>query len=199
MNRADDVEDGLESSRRRAGTLGSDIAALAILTAICFLLGSLGNALRSRPLPWMYRDRVAAMAAAMSQVGPTGGKSLPMEDVGEPTHEISLDEFQKFVADHAGLVLDARPMVFYREAHVPGAVNLPTEAFAEEYPRLRETLEPHKGQPVAIYCSGPDCPDSQLLADALGKLGFRRLRIYTSGWEEWSQTGLPQESTAPRA
>ena len=99
---------------------------------------------------------------------------------------------------HKGLVLDARPNVFYAAAHVPGALSLPREAFALEYPRLREKLEVHKSDPVAVYCSGADCTDSQLLADALAKSGYQQLLLYACGREEGSKWGLPQEgSEAP--
>ena len=198
MDRALPEASSPELPRRRGHPLGADSAALVVLVAISFALGSLGNLLRAKPLPWVYRDPGETLTAAVSQMGKASAKPIPAEASGEPTHEIRLEEFQQFVAAHRGLVLDARPAVFYREAHVPGAVSLPTESFAEEYPRLRATLEPHKDQPIALYCSGADCPDSQLLADALAKLGYRQLRIYTSGWDEWSQTGLPQEQATPR-
>ena len=181
--------------RRRAREVGFDLAALLGLATISFLVGCLINAVRTKPLPWVYQSRAQTMDEAVQRLGQAA--ATPPPDVqGEPPHEIRLDEFQSFVAERKGLVLDARPRVFYREGHVPGALNLPREAFAEEYPRLRVALEPSKDRPIAIYCSGADCPDSQLLGDALTKLGYHRLLIYTSGWEEWTQAGLPQEGAS---
>lgn len=180
------------SSRR----VGSDLLGMLVLTAISLVVGCLVNVLRTRPLPWVYQSRAEAMESALNRVADTQ-PPVASTDAGEPTHEVRLDEFQSFVAEHKGIVLNARAASFYREAHVPGALNLPRESFADAYPALRPTLEPSKDKPIAIYCSGADCPDSQLLSDTLAKLGYRRLLIYTSGWEEWSQTGLPQEGTSP--
>ncbi|MBE7159309.1 MAG: hypothetical protein INR62_12915 [Rhodospirillales bacterium] len=142
-------------------------------------------------MPWIYEGRAVSLDAAVADLS-TGTTT---RDSSEPPQEIRLEDFQSFALGHKGLVLDARPKAFYDLAHVPGAVSLPREAFADAYPPLRGRLEAHKDQPVAVYCSGADCPDSQLLADALTKLGYRHLLIYTSGWEEWSQTGLPQEGS----
>ena len=185
------------SLRSRSGKIRGfaiDLAGFLILGAVSLVVGCLVNRLRAKPLPWVYESRAQVLDQAVARLEdhPSTVPSLPGA-ADEPPHEIRLDDFQSFVMARKGVVLDARPFVFYREAHVPGALSLPREAFAETYPLLRATLDPSKDQPIAIYCSGADCPDSQLLSDALTKLGFRRLLIYTSGWEEWSQTGLPQE------
>lgn len=167
-----------------------DCTVLLVLALISLLVGFSVNAFRKEPLPWIYASRAEIMDATVA--------SLPADTqkTSEPPREVRLDDFQGFVTERKGLVLDARPKTFFDLAHVPGAVSLPREAFAEEYPRLREKIAAYQDWSVAIYCSGADCPDSQLVADALAKLGYRHLLIYTSGWEEWSQTGLPQEGSA---
>ena len=169
-----------------------DGGVLMALLLISLVAGCLVNALRARPVPWTYASHAETMDAAVTSLsaGTAGQEGAP------PAQEIRLEDFQAFVTQHKGLVLDARPKVFYDLAHVPGAVSLPREAFAESYPRSREKFEGYKDRPEAVYCSGADCTDSQLVTDALTKLGYRHLLIYTSGWEEWSQTGLPQEGSA---
>ena len=176
--------------------LAVDCAGFLVLAAFSLLVGCLVNRLRANPLPWVYESRAQMMDRAVVRLEEHSEPPSTPAAEDELPHEIRLDDFQSFVLARQGLVLDARPAVFYREAHVPGAVSLPRETFAETYPLLRATLEPSKDRPIAIYCSGADCPDSQLLSDALTKLGFRHLLIYTSGWEEWSHTGLPQEGTS---
>ena len=177
--------------------VGLDLAGLVVLAMVSCGLGSFFNLLHHDPLPWVYKSRVQTLDLEVARLGePSPSPGAEMKPVELP-HEIRLDGFQSFVSEHRGTVLDARPVVFYRAGHVPGALSLPRETFAESYQALRATLETLKEQPVAIYCSGPDCPDSQLVGDALAKLGYRHLLIYTSGWEEWSQTGLPQEGASP--
>ena len=189
-----DVKDYAATGKVRG--LAVDCAGLLVLAAFSLLVGCFVNRLRANPLPWVYESRARTMDRAVARLEDHPALPSTPAAVEEVPHEIRLDDFQSFVMARQGLVLDARPAVFYREAHVPGAVSLPREAFAETYPLLRATLEPSKDRPIAIYCSGTDCPDSQLLSDALTKLGFRHLLIYTSGWDEWSQTGLPQEGTS---
>ena len=172
-------------------SLVGDLAALLVLAVVALLAGALVNAFHVEPLPWRYRSRAQTIGDAVVYLREPLGSPVASKEPAESPHEIRLEEFQPFVTERKGLILDARPAVFYRDAHIPGALSLPRETFAEDYPRLRGQLEGYKDRPIAVYCSGPDCPDSQLVADALTKLGYRRLVIYTSGWEEWSQTGLP--------
>ena len=177
---------------RQVPRWASDGGALLALVLLSFAVGCLVNAFRTRPVPWRYASRAKTLEAAVADLSAgAAGQDAPV-----PVREIRLEEFQPFVMGHQGLVLDARPKAFYDLSHVPGAVNLPRATFADEYPRLRQKIEGYKTKPVAVYCSGADCTDSQLVADALAKLGFQHLMIYTSGWNEWSQTGLPQEGTA---
>lgn len=159
--------------RRRRALLG-DAASIAGLALASVILGWGLNGLRSAPLPLRYasrRERVEAAAA----------------------REIGLETFQAFAAGHKGLVLDARPGVFYGEGHVPGALNLARDNFEADFARLRLALEKGRGRPVAIYCSGADCEDSDIVAGALSKLGYRDLLIFREGWEQWTAAGLPQE------
>ncbi len=179
--------------------IGVDATGMIALVLVSFLGGGLANRFRTQPLPLVYESRAQAMGQAIVGLEDKGIPSVPDAGPQEPPHEIRLDEFQSFVSERQGVILDARPAVFYHEAHVPSALSLPRETFVESYQDLRTALEASKNRPVAIYCSGADCPDSQLVSDALTKLGFRHLLIYTSGWEEWSQTGLPQEgASAPK-
>lgn len=175
---------------RRWPTWVHDGGAVGALACVALLVGCLVNALRAEPLPWLYAGRAGTLDAAVARLAED-----PAAKTDTPPQEIRLEDFQSFVLEGKGLVLDARGKVFYDRAHVPGAVSLPRDAFADEYPRQRAKLDAHKEKPVVVYCSGADCPDAQLLADALGKLGYRHLLIYTSGWEEWSHTGLPQEGS----
>ncbi len=75
--------------------------------------------------------------------------------------------------------------------HVPGALNLARDDFAHDYQVLAKKLETYRDQPVVVYCSGGECHDSKLVASALLSLGFTNVKVFTGGWEEWSQANLP--------
>ena len=188
----------LPPRRGKLPGIALDLAGLLILAVVSLLVGCLVNLLRPNPLPWVHESRAQTMDQAVARLEDRPGASSTPGAADEPPHEIRLDDFQGFVMARQGLVLDARPAVFYRESHVPGALSLPRETFAASYPPLRATLEASRDRPIAIYCSGADCPDSQLLSDAFFFIVLGRMVIYTSGWEEWSQTGLPQEGASAK-
>ena len=117
----------------------------------------------------------------------------PLEGVSAPWRFIGLDEFQEHVAAHQGWCIDARAPAFYQAGHVPGALNVPREDFEHGYTRVRPLLESAKETSIIVYCSDADCPDGELVAGALSRLGYRQLFVYKEGWEEWSRAGLPRE------
>ena len=106
--------------------------------------------------------------------------------------DIGLGEFQAFALARRGVVIDARGSFFYAEGHVPGALNISREGFRADYQRFDARLRTHQADAIAVYCSGADCHDAGLVADALASLGYEKLLVYREGWEEWSQSGLPQ-------
>ena len=150
-------------------------------------IGWMLNAVRREPLAWAYRSPSQRLQAAVNHLQP------PAPNGGPSPSPMDLDAFQAFVAAHRGLVIDARAGAFYRLGHVPGALNLPRETFAADYDGQKAALDPRKTDGIAVYCSEEDCPDADLVARALGRLGFRPLWVYRAGWDEWVQAGLPQE------
>ena len=113
-------------------------------------------------------------------------ESFQVETVGR-------EEFRSAIASKDDLVIDARPSSSYRHGHVPGAINLSRDAFAQDYLRLRESLEKAKDNPIVVYCTGGDCHDSKMVAQALTSLGFSQVRVFIGGWDEWTKAGLPSE------
>jgi predicted sulfurtransferase len=72
------------------------------------------------------------------------------------------------VESKRGLVLDARPEIFHRLGHVPGALSLPRDDFETGYAALKEKLEADRSQPIVIYCSSASCEDSGLVKKTEG-------------------------------
>lgn len=107
--------------------------------------------------------------------------------------DISRDEVQKATLNHEALILDARPEIFYRLGHIPTALSLPRDDFEKQYPTIRKTLQLHGARLLIVYCSGNDCQDSQMVADALSKLGYMHIRVFQGGWSDWETASLPEE------
>ena len=172
--------------------ISEDFTRFGALTLISLLAGLLINLGRSQPLPLVYLSKTARLHEVVARLGTGALPTLPPA-AGQGPREIELDEFQDFALAKKGLVIDARSSFFYRAGHVPGAINVSREGFDAEYRGSKARLEAHRTDAVAVYCSGPDCEDSALVAEALRTLGYRRLLVYREGWEQWSQSGLPQE------
>jgi rhodanese-related sulfurtransferase len=160
-------------------------------------LGLAINRFRAPPLPLAYVSKEQRIGRAVSQItsrqtNATAAASQPVQSpAGDSPRIIDLPAFREF-AQTQGLVLDARPEIFYRLGHVPGALNLPREDFEHGYDAHRSALE-NRDQSIAVYCSDADCEDSRMVADALAKLGYRRILVFPGGWADWTQAGLPEE------
>lgn len=109
--------------------------------------------------------------------------------------EISLDQMSDLVDEKKVLVLDARPEIFHRLGHIPGALSLPRDDFENGYKSLQSRLEGDLRQPIVVYCSSASCEDSKLVKDSLAQLGYQRVSIFPGGWSEWTGAGRAEEVT----
>ncbi len=177
---------GLDSD----GRLAADFGALFALGSLAAIAGLLLNAVRPEALPWRYvspQQRMQEMVARLTRDPAPTGLSVA---------QIGLEEIRRMTLDRSGLILDARPDVFYREGHIPGALNLARATFATDYQRLRPRLEAGKDRITAVYCSDADCPDGGIVASALRQLGYRQVVEFEPGWEAWTAAGLAEEKLA---
>lgn len=81
---------------------------------------------------------------------------------------------------------------------MPGSINLARDNFAHDYRRLTDVLQTNHDKPIIVYCSGGECHDSKLVANALLSLGFSDVTVFTGGWEAWSAAGLPASTGTSR-
>jgi len=86
-------------------------------------------------------------------------------------------------------LVEALPEMYYRKAHLPGAINIPVERVAELAPQLL----PDQDAPIVVYCANVSCPTSELAARALQDLGYRNVREYAAGKQDWQAAGYPTE------
>jgi rhodanese-related sulfurtransferase len=104
---------------------------------------------------------------------------------------IALAEAEDLWAGGTAVVLDARAEGFFKQGHVPGSRNLPASASGFDVPAA--ILEVPKDRTFVVYCEGGDCQSSLALAKHLHEAGFRDVRVFTGGWDEWRAAGLPEE------
>jgi len=105
---------------------------------------------------------------------------------------VSLAEAEDLWRTGQAVFLDARAAELFRQGRVPRALSAPAEAVEASFPAFFERL-PLEGA-LVIYCEGGDCISSLALAKLLHAKGFKDLRVFTGGWEEWRAAGLPEET-----
>jgi rhodanese-related sulfurtransferase len=87
-------------------------------------------------------------------------------------------------------LVEALPAKYYLDCHLPGAINLPHD----QVDALAPALLVDKAIPVVVYCASGPCRNSGIAADRLIALGYRDVRDYHEGKEDWVDAGLPTES-----
>jgi rhodanese-related sulfurtransferase len=92
--------------------------------------------------------------------------------------------------DDAPIVVEALGAAYFEDAHLPGARNLPHDAD----PTVIAAVLPDLDAEVVVYCSNLACQNSVVLSRRLDQLGYRAVREYEGGKQDWIEGGLPVES-----
>lgn len=85
--------------------------------------------------------------------------------------------------------IDARRSDQFAKGHIPGSINIYATEFAENIPKVASIP---KDKLIVVYCDGGLCELSHELANELITFGFKKVVVYTGGWEEWSKTNYPK-------
>jgi rhodanese-related sulfurtransferase len=103
---------------------------------------------------------------------------------------IRREELQERIARGDGVVVvDALSPISYARSRLPGAVNLPPDSVDDWAPRrLRD-----RDAEIVVYCRDVDCDSSVLVGRRLVELGYRNVRHYAEGKDDWVAAGLPLE------
>jgi rhodanese-related sulfurtransferase len=169
-----------------------DLGGVALLAIGSLVVALAMNRFSAHPLPIVYQTPAQRLDAELTTlIAAPPFKIAPAATVGLP-------EFHSAVDNKSALILDARPSVFFEQGHVPGALNLARDDFARDYRRLSTELKAATDKPIIVYCSGGECRDSRLVANALLTLGFSDVRVFAGGWDGWLDAGLPTSTGAAR-
>ena len=165
-----------------------DLGGVALLAIVALTLGLVMNRYSSSPLPIVYQNPEQRFDAELTTL-----VTAPPLKIA-PAATVALGQFRSAVDSKSALILDARPSAFFERGHVPGALNLSRDNFARDYHELSAVLKGVGDKPIIVYCSGGDCHDSRMVANALLSLGFGDVSVFTGGWEAWSGAGLPEST-----
>lgn len=86
---------------------------------------------------------------------------------------------------HNFMLVDARNPEEYREAHIPGAVNMPQKKF-DDFVGL---LPADKTMMLIYYCNGIKCGKSKKAAKQAIALGYTNVHVYAEGMPVWEEVG----------
>ncbi len=89
--------------------------------------------------------------------------------------------------------VDSRSRREFAAGHIPGSLTIPLEENRKSLPEGVLTYPPE--QTLVVYCEGGDCHTSLALARLIHDRGFKDIRIFSGGWEEWIAAGLPVEQS----
>ena len=89
------------------------------------------------------------------------------------------------------VLVDALAPMSYAVSHLPGAISMPPGSVDERAPRRI----PDRETEVVVYCAGPTCDSSVVVAEELIALGYHNVRHYAGGKSDWVEAGLPLESS----
>ena len=168
-----------------------DVLWMGGLLVAAVLLGQGLNWMRASPLPFRYETSQERLDAVVKRLEALPAAAVNQEVPASVPTKLTLSEF--LAAQATGVVLDARPSIFYRLGHVPGALSLPRENFEKAYAQLGTRLG--KEQVLTVYCASETCVDAELVHAALVRLGHKQVQIFTGGWAEWQATGQQEEKT----
>ena len=87
------------------------------------------------------------------------------------------------------VLVDAQPPISFAASHLPGAINIPPASDDERAPRRI----PDRESEIVVYCTSPTCDASVEVGKRLLELGYRNVRHYPGGKDEWAAAGLPLE------
>ena len=86
-------------------------------------------------------------------------------------------------------IVEALGPIYYEDAHLPGALNLPHD----QVDALAGALLPDKDATIVVYCSNTACQNSVVASRRLASLGYSRVLEYVEGKQDWIEAGLPVE------
>lgn len=99
---------------------------------------------------------------------------------------VTYEQLVRLLNDPGFLFVDARPAEEYNKGHIPNAINI--FAYEENKNLYFSTIGGlPQNKTLIVYCDGGNCDASHKLAEDIFSFGFKKVFLYSGGWEEWIQ------------
>ena len=110
------------------------------------------------------------------------------------TRNISREELKEKKDRGDGFFLvDTLEEPYYRNSHLPGALNIPLEKIAHTPEVILD-----KSAEIVVHCMDPPCQKYEEAAQELAAMGYENVRDYSGGKEDWMEAGFPAEGRRAR-
>lgn len=105
--------------------------------------------------------------------------------------EISLDGVASKIGNGtrgsgSAIILDARPLPKYNQAHIPSALPMPDNKIEEYMDQLKGIP---KNKEIITYCGGRACGKGAKVAVVLREKGYTNLKVLREGIPGWQKSG----------
>lgn len=113
------------------------------------------------------------------------------------------EQVKKLMAQGVPL-FDVRPLAHYREAHIPGAVNVPYQMNSPKEVDYDDSVDSFdvsklpkdKNAPMIFQCNGAECWYSYKAARYMVKRGYTKIYWFRTGLPAWKAAGYPVQKGA---
>lgn len=89
------------------------------------------------------------------------------------------------------ILVEALPEKYYRDGHLPGAIQVPHDQVRE----LAASRLPDRDAFTVVYCANTPCKNSGIAARTLEALGYTNVAEYVEGKQDWVDAGLALEKS----
>ncbi|WP_462324665.1 rhodanese-like domain-containing protein [Desulfoplanes sp.] len=133
---------------------------------------------------------VAALLGLLFNLkSPRGISIIPQEWTQAQMAEVGLEEVVTNGETGRALLIDARPQEFFRQGHIPGAINLSPALFEAMYPMFLGNADLER--PIIVYGRTVSRHYDRDIAYKLGSRDHEQVNIFIGGFKEWQRRGYP--------
>jgi len=119
---------------------------------------------------------------------PSGIPIIPRIWLYPPSPRITVKDVNTLLQTQQPLLVDARPVEFYKQEHIRGALNLPLALFDFVYMMRFSQIDPQ--QPIVVYGRNISRHYDEEVAHQLTERGHPNVSILTGGLKAWQAEGL---------
>ncbi len=135
----------------------------SIVVAVTYHSLHVGGLLASKPIA----DQVA--------------KAFFVDDLAQP----NLSGARRLLREGNCIFVDARHSDDFALGHITGAINIPVDYSDDARVDAIKRGGASVTSTIVVYCQSSTCPFSKSVASAFVTAGFKDVRIYAGGWQEW--------------